>query len=205
MNYDEYRKVYQRVKRAAPKFGLNDEDVEDFTQEVFLSWTKRDFKAGQTIDQTIIDCLRKQWGRKGDISYDTRQKLKNAAGIDDEPSVGRTAGDSLGERRNFREHLKFVGRDDRVIAMLIYEWGLNETEVADIYSVSTSRISQRLKRIQSSISERIKAQESRLEEKGKGTVETILRTKTENIRWGVESFENKGMEIGEPWGMEGHF
>jgi len=63
-----------RIKIASFKFGLRGEDIQDATQEILLRMYEGKHKHS-TVDQMLIDYLRTQSGRKGEVGYDSRKAL----------------------------------------------------------------------------------------------------------------------------------
>lgn len=198
MNEKEYNKIKKKVEIALNKYGARNFDHEEITQDVMLMWAERGFKKGQTVDQAVIDCLRKYTGRKGSCGYIARKELQNAASLDDGYQLGRNIEPYVGERGDYRGFERFFCGDERAIYLLIVKWGFSEVEVADLFGVSESRICQRYKGIQSRISARVK-KEARGSEKRSREMEEILSEEAKRNIWGVESFSDQSLAVGESW------
>lgn len=193
--------IEERIKIASYKYGLRGEDLQDATQEILCRLHEGKHKHS-TVDQMLIDYLRSQSGRKGSLGYDTRKALVRAErfGIDNESDRGLIDRDQFGGVEcgiDFGIYYRLVnGEINKAIFKLFYEWGFNEVEISNIFDVSCSRISQRIKGIQESLRQRIKIEESR---KNQRELETILQQKDGGFSWGVESFEDFGLEKVESW------
>lgn len=105
MDESEYHKLRQRVKTALIKFTGSAIEYEDATQDIALKWHESGYRKGQTIDQAVIDYLRKSSGRKGTGSYEQRRLLANAYSIEESRDMGyelgveRSAGGDSGDIR----------------------------------------------------------------------------------------------------------
>lgn len=195
------RDLKKRIEIASYKYGLRGEDIQDAAQEILLRLHEGKHKHS-TVDQMLIDYLRTQSGRKGTVSYDTRKALVKPQRLQPDNKSDR----GFIDRDQFRDleygvdvgiYARLVnGETDKVIFKLLYKWGFCATEIADIFDVDPSRISQRIKRIQESIQQRIKTKELL---KDKGNLEKVLSEKTEGNSWGVESFKNIIVEKIESW------
>lgn len=201
MNEKEYKKIKDCVKKYCREkhIKFDDAKMEDLSHEVICYRLKYSKRSTQSYQQSVIDCLRKQSGRKGFSGYDTRKELQKPSMLDDGNQFSGLAGPDLVERGDIGKLTRFLCESDRIIIGLIYKWGFLETEIADIFNVSPGRISQRVKRIQSRLSARIEAQKSRAEGKRKKTVEELLQEKTERLEWRLESFSDQRMETGKSW------
>lgn len=146
MNEAEYGKLKQRVAIALKKFNGNSDEQEDATQDILCAWLSRGFKRGQTVDQAVIDYLRKQSGRKGTSGYQQRLNLHNASsteGLRDlgiEPRVG-------GDCNDIAKLLR--GRDRRLFMSLAE--GETLLEIANRIGLSESRVCQMVKEINSKL------------------------------------------------------
>lgn len=79
---EEYEKLQQRVKSALIKFTGSSRLYEDCTQELAYKWVSRGGRKGQTVDQFVIDYLRKISGRKGTKFYELRKNLNRPCPIE---------------------------------------------------------------------------------------------------------------------------
>jgi len=196
-NY-EIKNLRQRIIKSYIRITGNGMDAEDTAQSVLLAWHKNNWKRGQTIDQAVIDCLRKQSGRKGSINYNQRGLLLQSESIEGRRDLGY----ELEDRECYNRFANLFRGSQRTMFLLREKWGLNEIEIADLFGVSSSRICQRFQGIQKRIQQRIYAEEkgkSRVCQKSTKEMAQILSEKTKTNQWCLESFEDIPMETGEPW------
>ena len=204
--YDLYKKedvekISKYIRLSYQKFTKRIDGADDCAQEVIARML-----AGQhqhsTIDQAVIDYLRTNSGRKGLPGYSARKKLEHAYSPeprDMERLLNLANGRKSPDRLDFDECASWIGNQvDRGCLGLFYKWGLDETEIGNLFGFSCSRVSQRLKRIQSCISERIKAKESRA---ASGEMAAVLRPQAERQLWGVGEITFERMEIGKSIGV----
>lgn len=194
-------KFKKRLEGIGLKHGLNSEQREDAAQEVLCRMLEGRHQHA-TLDQAFIDHIRRSYGDKRLPSHSERQALTYAKPIED------VRHDELGtvdprkhrfDRRSYLEHTRGLDQIDRAVFWLTGYWSLSESEIADCFGVSPSRICQRLKRVQECISKRVKAAESRFKSARERGMAAVLREETERIGWAVESFEDRGMAVGESW------
>lgn len=179
------------------KYNFNSIMAEDVRQEYELYRLEGKAKK-QTATQFLIDYVRKHNGSTRNVSSSKRPQ-NGFSQFDDDIGVSVF---ELENRRDYFEYGKYLNKEDRIVFCLLFKWGFDETEVANIFGVSVSRISQRFKRIQERIRSKIE-REKQGEDSGK--LEALLPKKARGVRWRVECFEDKGMEIGEPFGVECYF
>jgi len=200
MTDDEFKKATEKIKRIYRKLtgDINSPEAEDIAQEVICRRLSNPNSASQNYQQSVIDCLRQRSGRKGTCSYEQRRLIMSAT-----TTTGRDdIGSYVGERGDSWHFERFFRGTDRAILLLIIKWGLSETEVADLFGVSESRICQRYKGIQKRIQQRIAAQKkagSGRAKKGSGEMAKILSEETKRNGWQLVSFEDKGLATGQPW------
>lgn len=194
VNYVEekdLKRIKARITHACYRFGLR-EEVDDVFQTFFVSGRR-----GQTIDQFVVDYLRRRSGRKGMPSYDKRQKLAQAKPIEDVEYKLACRGSPELDMEHRGDFFKLIGpvklERDREIAMLFYYWGYLATEIGDFYKVSESRVSQILKRVQGCVSTGI-AQKARGQRERALKVAEVGEIETEEISLGA--FE--GLAFKEP-------
>lgn len=195
----EIEKVTRRIKRALFRFGY-ERDEEDAAQDFFVRVLEGKSQH-QTIDQFVIDFLRKRYGNKRHPGGNKKSALEHADSFE-QGEFDRTTADLSGEQlENRRDLIRLAlraGKDqDADILWLFRVEGFNETEIADHYKISPSRVSQRLKRVQSRLSERIK-KEAGYPRKGKTELESILSFKIERM----EFEPNTRVALEEPGAME---
>jgi predicted transcriptional regulator len=97
------------------------------------------------------------------------------------PSVDR---DSLNDFERLIEPLK---SSDRAIVCLAYVWGFKGKEIADLFGVTESRISQRIESIQKSLSQTVAVQELNPVERVRQEVEEIRESQRE-VQRELEAF-----------------
>lgn len=94
-----------------------------------------------------------------------------------------------------------MGKDERIVFLLRGIWGLNGSEIADLFGVSVSRVSQWHKRIQERIQQRIKEEASGMAAKTKRAMQEIIQEKTKR-KSELEQRQTKQMEKRKPGKME---
>lgn len=146
MTDEEFKKFKVRIAGLGPKYGYGPDEAEDITQEVMLMWAERGFRTGQTLEQAIIDCLRKQSGRKGSDSYTARTELKNAASIDDVFEYTGLAGPDMAERESLGSYVRYLKPVEQFVLTMMVD-GYNQKSIADELGVTESRVCQRMKSI----------------------------------------------------------
>lgn len=136
------RKIKKTFRRIAGPSG----SVEDCVQGVLCEMLAGGHKKS-TIEQAIIDFLRKESGRKDSPSYLTRLRLNNP----DVYGVIRSNHDfaKIIEIKMTSEHYLNLIKDriDRGCFVLYYKWQLTEPEIGEIFGFSQERVHQRLKRV----------------------------------------------------------
>lgn len=75
MNDDQIRKFTKRIRVACRKFGIS--DVEDAEQDLLLKMLENPERIS-TIDQMLIDYLRKSSGDKRAAGYNVRKAIRDA-------------------------------------------------------------------------------------------------------------------------------
>ena len=202
LNEESIKKLTKRIQISSTKFGFGHVSSE-IVQTILLRMLEGKHQHS-TIDQAVIDYLRSEYGDKRVGGYAERQSLNNACSYEQDDIdrfMQHDLGRELAARRDFSGHLVWLGSKDRAITGLFYRWGLSEAEIADLFGVTESRVSQWLKRIQSCLSARIKAQ-TRRESERSSDMETVLLTETNRDRWKLEQRAFERMEIGKPWTVE---
>ncbi len=116
---------------------------EDLAHDALLSWLEGHGKH-QTVDQAVGDAIRGAFGRPGTPGHELRGNLEQRAESLDAlayravPSIDR---DSL---TDFERLIKPLESIDRSIVCLRFIWGFNEIEIANLFGITESRVSQRL-------------------------------------------------------------
>jgi hypothetical protein len=159
-----------------------------------------------TIDQAVIDNLRKRSGRKGSVGYDQRLSLENATQSESATHLffcSSHSGHDVETREDVSRYLRFVSDSiDRGCYVLYHAWGLNAGEIGDIFGFSESRVCQRLERVQSSLSKRIAAQKrARVQGKTSGEMAGVLSEETIRNGWGLGERESYDLAQIKSFGM----
>lgn len=151
----------------------------------------------QTLEQFFIDLMRKRFGDSRQEYGRIKQKAIFTSRESDE-TLSSLPHDVNTEALALKQYLS---KEERSIFVLHYEWGFNETEIANIFGVSSSRICQRLQRVQERIRKKIAAEKQR---ENSRELEAVLRQETKGNRWRVESFADKAMARLKSWGVESY-
>ena len=200
----DWSKYLDRCRKLAILRG-HKQVAEDFAQYAAL----RVFQGRKaTVEQLLIDYLRSEYGCTG-IRSNSKQLLKcnerkHATPIDNENPIEDFARRNSNHVRSFRDFepfFKFISQIDRSILKLFYEWGFDESEIADCFGVTKSRICQRLQRVQSSLSKIIKKEESRISEKTESIQSAISSKKRQTLEFRTD----KEMAKRESRGLENYF
>lgn len=196
--------IRKRISISAFKLGIRQrENIEDCVSEITTRILEGRHQHS-TIDQAVIDYLRKQYGSKRTLGSNPRKVLR--------PEDTKELHDNIGSDRGLFDSSKYgtlehgidpwelhrlvVGERNKIIFGLIHIWGLNETEIANLFGISSSRICQRIKGIQESLRQRVDKKKSRQE---KTSLEKILLQENDSHAWRVESFEDKKLEAFKSW------
>lgn len=154
---DYWKEVYKRVFKRTVRYSSRLEIREELAQSVFLEWCEYENRNGkrssQTIDQAIVDALRRINDRKGTARYkfviamDAQGKSVEEMR---ERGIEFTSPDALchglpredgGDLALHRETLDL--REQAVVNMTAS--GLAQDQIAEIFGVTPARISQILK------------------------------------------------------------
>lgn len=137
---EDYDRITKNISRVLRRFRISD-DASDFAQE-YVCGVLEGKHRHQTIDQFVIDVLRKRSGRKGSSGYDARQNLSNATTLDTyEDSDRRIYSDDLDARIHRDRNRKFI--KSRMFEL--YTEGFSMKEIGEQYGLSEVRVSQKLK------------------------------------------------------------
>lgn len=137
---EDYERLTKYISNVLRRFSIS-ESVEDFAQEYVLGVLEGKNRH-QTIEQFVIDVLRKRSGRKGTSGYDQRLALVSARNIEDiQVSDRRAPQDNLDARIHSDRMRSFVKQRE----WHLYSEGYSLKEIGELTGVSQSRISQKLK------------------------------------------------------------
>lgn len=184
------------IKRKHPQL------ADDFAQEAAFALS-RGRKA--TFEQLFTDFLRTGYGDTRSNSGAARSRATlTAKTIDTHDFGGLPTAIARDWRMPIidRKHFKFWDTTERCIAILRFEWGFSEAEIADCFGVTESRVCQRIKRIQGCLSERItQTQDAGTSRKGSSEMEGLLLSQTKE-RPQLEFRPDKEMARRESRGLE---
>jgi RNA polymerase sigma factor (sigma-70 family) len=136
-----WEKLRRSAFIAARKLGANGVDADDFANEAMLAWLEGHWR-GQTVNQAVISAYRKIYGRgKARMTY---VELDH-----DEPRESQAHG------FDYNAWVSELEERDRAMIKLKYEWGMEGIEIADLFGISKSRVSQRLKILEGKMKERM--------------------------------------------------
>lgn len=139
-------KYHRRAKISAGRKGFN-QDADDIAQGVILAMLEGRHQHA-TIDQAVIDAIRKRYGRPDTAQFAARTALRTAL------PIGKRNSDKLGsvndgkrldDRLDIERMVRALKGDERALFVLIYKWGFTYPEAGECFGVSQSRICQRLK------------------------------------------------------------
>lgn len=194
MDEKEYKKLKSRIYFSVRKYFGESLDPEDAAHQIFLTWLSKRKESKQTIDHAVIDYARRTLGDSRTKSHNQRRSINMAVS----DGLERVESPTRQYDANVQWLARILPRVERIVFLLRIKWGFNEAEIADLYNVSESRISQIYKGIQERLSKRVK-QEAKKHKKTKSQLEEILQTKNERDWWKVESFKDQTMEAGKSW------
>lgn len=146
MEYDFSRKEdYERLKTiigfVLRRIGIS-ESPEDLAQEYVCGLLEGKHRH-QTVEQFIIDVLRKRSGRKGSVGYAKRQALVSTGSINDiQDSIGGFSADDVDARIHRDQMREFINNRE----WNLYTEGHSLKEIGEMCGVSESRIHQNLKK-----------------------------------------------------------
>lgn len=146
----EYNRIKTKVGFALQKYNATQFGVEDVTHDILIMWMRRGNKTGQTVDQAVIDVLRKSTGRKGSTNYESRLCLNTPTEVD-ENFKKEPISDSYYDI--MFEYEKLFHGDFRVCYVLRHKWGFSLEDIAEVLGVTNSLISHRLIKMQKTIQE----------------------------------------------------
>lgn len=137
---EDYERLTKNISRVLRRFGISD-DPSDFAQE-YVCGVLEGKHRHQTIEQFVIDVLRKRCGRKGGIGYVERSNLASPGSIEDlQISARGVSSDDLDARIHSDRNRRFV--KSRMFEL--YAEGYSMKEISELYRVTESRVYQELK------------------------------------------------------------
>lgn len=159
---EQAKEFSRRAKISAGKYGFT-EHAEDIAQDVLLHFSSGKGRH-QTIDQAVLDAIRRDFGRPGTPNFDQRQCFNSPERLDD-PDCSITdrhleieSGELRGDFERLTQGLKGI---ERACIILKFKWGFTQKEISDCFGVTESRISQRVARMETSLHSRMEVSERR--------------------------------------------
>lgn len=179
MTNEEYLKLKKRIEFVySRKFSYLKFDPEDVSSEIITRWIGK--KTGQTVDQAIIDFIRKYHGDSRLPGFARKTSITSPRQIDDARDCQYELDDGL----NFEDYSKGLRGEERAIMVLLHKWGFNEKEIADCFGITKKWARLWIKKIQSGISEEIKGKkDGYANTERQREVEDLLPKATENLLW----------------------
>jgi DNA-directed RNA polymerase specialized sigma24 family protein len=185
----------KRIAYSARKLGCQTNQIDDLTQEVVTRMLEGKHKHA-TIDQCVIDYLRRTSGRKGTHGYLIRESKQEPLR---ENLISRYAGLSVDDRIDFNIITGKLRGWKRCIMLMRFRDGMLEEEIGNYFGFTNGWAHIWIERIQESIRRKIKDEEQRTNKK---ELEKILPEETEGNWWGLGTGANSGVEKIESWTME---
>jgi len=193
-NREDIEKLRKRIFYSARKFGCQPDRIDDISQEVITKLLEGKNK-NSTIDQSVINALRSDSGRKGSPSYRIRESFVSI----DENIVERNTGLSMDDRVDLDLITGHLKGWKRCLILLRFRDGMSEKEIGNYFGFTFFWARIWIERIQKSILQKIKAKE---QGQNKKVLEKVLPNETETDLWGMEQGKNSGLEKIESWSME---
>lgn len=172
---ERFERTKNRIVRRVARHGFG-ALAEDCAQEYAVAILSG--RSGhQTIDQFVVDYLRKRIGSTRSSRISARKLESHADSYEQgnyDRSIRAADGFAVDDRLDIVRMDGFLGGRDREIFRAYFVEGLSEAEIGDHHNVTESRVSQILKRIQSRLSERIAAPRSAREREERRKLASIL-------------------------------
>lgn len=134
MDTKEIARLSRSIRYSILKMGKSG-DADDAVQDV-LAEMLRCPNSGRSVDQHVVDYIRKQYGRKGLRGHSRRIALKNAS-IYDDGTHSKADDDSyradLFHGIDIAEISAMLKPKDRMMFLLIFKWGFNGREIAHLF------------------------------------------------------------------------
>lgn len=147
-----YKKERMKILRAVRKIGLylNKEDLEDVVHDV-MEYRLKKPNSKQLYKHSVIDCIRKDLGRKNEKYFDDRINLRKPLFLEDlGPYLIDESHKTIIDVYEFCGHLKGAQRS---VFLLYYKWGMTIGEIGFVFEKSEAWVSITLKKITESIKE----------------------------------------------------
>ena len=172
-------KLADRITWRGKTLGVKENDLEDLQQDILTRYVEKG--SGQTVDQAIIDWLRKNYGRKGDASFDAKRQFTNPIQLSE---IKRSFELPEWDRADLYRQLANMGASPIAKSLFVLNkvCGYSEDEITYFTGTSKTRLRERIKRVESCLYE--DAQEaSRDCGKTEKSLEEILSKETTGEWW----------------------
>lgn len=167
-------KNWERYRNYGRSKGLKQEDAEDFATEYYMRVMQG---KKQTLKQYYIDYLRRTFGdtrtpsgklksnsrRFGDGEAEGQSEVFGGCDFQHRGSLERSLGDNREIRQQLTKIRNVAGKTSVACFLLFKKFGLSLQEIADVFGVSESRISQRTTKVEAAIAKIKRREESRME------------------------------------------
>lgn len=150
MSPEVINKLKERITWRGKTLGVKENDLEDLQQDILIRYVEKG--SGQTVDQAIIDWLRKNYGRKGDSSFDAKRRFANPAQLSE---IKRSIEPPEWDRADLYRQLANLGASPIAKSLYVLNkvCGYSEDEITYFTSTSKTRLRERLKRVESCLYE----------------------------------------------------
>lgn len=197
------KKIKTRIDASFYKFTRTNEGAEDCAQEIITRMLDGKHQHA-TIDQCVIDYLRKYRNHKG-FSRGFEEQDYPVTNSYEHGSFDRFIADDSGRDVGMRiDADRIIGMSkhwERAVMTLFFMEEYGKTEIGYLFGVTESRVNQWLQRIQGRISTRI-TQETSRQEKRSGTLEKLLPEEAGRDEWAMEFGQSYTVEKFTSFGMD---
>lgn len=145
-------RLRKRAVLSAARMGFT-ERSEDLAHDAIVEWLEGRGQH-QTVDQAVIDAIRRAFGRPGLPGHELRRNLEQRPKSMDRLARHTSREVDRDSVHDFDRLIRTLEPIQRAIVCLRYVWGFQEIEIAQCFGVSESRISQRLQAALSRIASR---------------------------------------------------
>jgi len=197
MNRELALKHYKRAYKYGRFKGFDETKAYDFAGWVLL---KKEDVQNINMGFVFVDYLRETIGRPSTKGFEAKRALSFVADTEEMPTI---VDQSNPIKLYFDEEsspFHNLPKELRAIAVLRFKWGFTNAEIGYCFAVTESRVSQRLKEIQTRIRQTSKTMPKSKSE-GQGELEAVLFEQ----RQGLEPRSNQGLEKKEPRQMESDY
>lgn len=146
MTNGEYQKIRKRI---AYKRRFNPTDWEDIAHDVVVSKLEKP-SSKQSIDQAMVDLLRKRFGDPRTSTFDERRSAYRVREFDKEVEAPEKD-DSF--YLDVERRLGILGPVERAMILLGSIWGLHQREIGMLFDLTEARVNQLLREIERKMKE----------------------------------------------------